>query len=75
MSRVYTDAQLKGCSKMELEAKLNLVNTSIALTPDEVVKNRDMILFYLNGGVRGVREDIIEDIKAGQADIDDIMQA
>lgn len=72
MSRVYTHEQLKDCSKLELERKLNMVETSIALTQEEVVANRDMILFYMNGGVRGQRKDILRDIKAGEADIDDI---
>jgi len=72
VSRIHTDEQLKDCSKLELEKKLNMVNTSIDLSLDETRQNRDMINFYLNGGVRGRREDVVKDIKAGQADTDDI---
>ena len=36
MGRVYTDEQLKDCSKLELKHKLDMVEGSIDLTREEV---------------------------------------
>jgi len=71
--RIYTKEQLHGLSKQALQLKLDMVNTSIALTREEVVANREVLTLALNNGVRFSIENVLEDIKAGSADIDDIM--
>ena len=50
-----------------------MVNTSIALTREEVIANREVLTLALNNGVRFSIPDVLEDIKAWSADIDDIM--
>jgi hypothetical protein len=70
--RVYTKEQLKGLSKKELQLKLDMVNSSIYLTDAEVIANRDMIQLALNNGVRYPIDEVMQDIKAGAADIDDM---
>jgi len=71
--RIYTKEQLHGLSKQALQLKLDMVNTSIALTREEVVANREVLTLALNNGVRFSIENVLEDIKSGSADIDDIM--
>lgn len=68
--RVYTSEQLKGLSKQALQLKLDMVNSSNALTREEVIANRDMIFLFMNNGGRHPIPEVIEDIKAGSADID-----
>ncbi|MDQ1340775.1 MAG: hypothetical protein QG567_1933 [Campylobacterota bacterium] len=71
--RIYTKEQLHGLSKQALQLKLDMVNASIALTREEVIANREVLTLALNNGVRFSIPDVLEDIKAGSADIDDIM--
>jgi hypothetical protein len=71
--RIYTKEQLHGLSKQALQLKLDMVNTSIALTREEVIANREVLTLALNNGVRFSIPDVLEDIKAGSADIADIM--
>ena len=71
--RVYTSKQLKGLSKKELQLKLDMVNGSIYLTDEEIIANRDMIQLFLNNGVKYTTKEVLEDIAAGSADIDDII--
>lgn len=70
--RIYTKEQLRGLSKQALQLKLDMVNTSIALTREEVIANRAILELALNNGVRYPIDNVIEDIKAGMADIDDL---
>jgi hypothetical protein len=70
--RVYTSKQLEGLSKQELQLRMDMVNSSNALTMEEVIANRDMILLYMNNGVRYPLPEVIGDIMAGSADIDDV---
>ncbi|MFA5669905.1 MAG: hypothetical protein WCX83_00235 [Candidatus Cloacimonas sp.] len=70
--RIYTKEQLKGLSKQELQLKLDMVNGSIYLTDEEIIANRDMIQLALNNGVRYPIDEVMLDIKAGAADIDDM---
>ena len=70
--RVYTSEQLEGLSKQELQLRMDMVNSSNALTMEEVIANRDMILLYMNNGVRHPLPEVIGDIMAGSADIDDV---
>ena len=51
---------------------MDMVNSSNALTTEEVIANRDMILLYMNNGVRHPLPEVIGDIMAGSADIDDV---
>ena len=71
--RIYTKEQLHGLSKQALQLKLDMVNTSIALTREEVIANREVLTLALNNGVRFSIENVLEDIKSGSADVDDIM--
>lgn len=70
--RVYTDEQLENCSKLELKQKLNMVNTSNDLSRGEIDANVAIIEFHLNGGVHHPMKDVVEDIRAGQADTNDL---
>lgn len=70
--RLYDEEVLANCSKLDLEKKLLMVETSNELTPEEVKQNRERINFALNGRVHYTREDVLEDIKAGEADISDM---
>lgn len=70
--RLYNEADLAECSKVELERKLAMVKCNDDLTRGEKDANIDLINFALCGGVHHTRQDVLEDIKAGEADIDDI---
>lgn len=70
--RVYDICTLKECSKIELEKKLKMVQCNDDLTIKEKDANVDIIKFVLNGCVHNRRDDVLEDIKNGSADIDDI---
>lgn len=70
--RLFNESDLAKCGKKDLERKLAMVETSIDLTPEEVKQNRERINFALNGRVHYIREDVLEDIKAGEADISDM---
>lgn len=72
--RIYTKEQLHGLSKQALQLKLDMVNTSVALTREEVIANRAILELALNNGVRYPIDNVIEDIRAGMADIDDLNQ-
>lgn len=65
-------AEKGAVGKQELERKLEMVRSSDELTNDEKDKNIDLINFALGGGVHFARKDVIEDMKAGKADTDDI---
>ena len=68
--RVYAADDLKGLSRNELLLKLNMVKGSNELTREEICLNVDEIEFHLNGGVHRPIKEVIEDIKAGEADKD-----
>jgi len=76
--RLYSAADLKVIAdkgaegKLELERKLAMVKTNEDLTQEEKDKNIDLINFALNGGVQHTRMDVLDDIKAGEADISDL---
>ena len=69
--RLFEESFLAKCSKQDLERKLAMVQTNSDLTREEVEQNRDRILFALNGGVHYTRQDVLDDIKASEADISD----
>jgi len=70
--RVHTKEQLKGLSKQALQLKLDMVNSSVDLTPAEIIANREVLTLALNNGVRFGIPEVLEDIKNGSADIDDL---
>lgn len=70
--RVYTGEQPRGLSKQQLQLKLDMVDSSMDLTDEEVIANREMIHLFMNNGVRHPLPEVMEDIKAGAADIDDL---
>jgi len=70
--RVYTQEDLKDCSRMNLERKLNMVKTSVDLTEKEIRLNVNEIELALNGGVHCPMSEVIKDIQAGEPDISDI---
>lgn len=69
--RLFNESDLAKCSKANLVRKLLMVETSIDLTFEEVKQNRERINFALNGGVHNTRQDVLDDIKASEADISD----
>jgi len=70
--RVFTQEDLKDCSRMNLERKLNMVKTSADLTEKEIHLNVCEIELALNGGVHNPMSEVIKDIQAGESDISDI---
>lgn len=76
--RLYDEAALKLIAakgaegKKELERKLDMVKTSIELTDEERSINIDRINFVLHGCVHHTKQEILDDIEAGSADIDDM---
>jgi len=70
--RVFTQEDLKDCSRMNLERKLNMVKTSADLTEKEIHLNVCEIELALNGGVHNPISGVIKDIEAGEADTNDI---
>lgn len=56
---------------VELERKLSMVKSNEDLTDEEKDKNIEMIHFALTGEV-SVKQSVLDDIEAGQADISDI---
>jgi len=70
--RIFTQEDLKDCSRMNLERKLNMVKTSADLTEKEIHLNVCEIELALNGGVHCPMSEVIKDIQAGEPDTDDI---
>lgn len=59
-------------TKLQLQTMLDMVKGSNDLSRDEIEQNVKEIEFLLNGGASKRREDILRDIEAGSADIDDM---
>ena len=70
--RIFSEKVLRKCSKHDLKIKLDMVKSSNELTCEEQKRNIELIELYLNDGVKYIRQDVAEDIKAGAADISDL---
>ena len=81
MKRLYEESYLKALydkgreGREELEQKLaneKTISVPEDRTEEERTENIRRLEFALNGGVKNTREDVLEDIKAGSADISDM---
>jgi hypothetical protein len=70
--RVYTKERLTNRSKEELQSLLDGVKTNRHLTPEEIEANVVAITEAINGGIKRPNIKILEEIKAGAADISDM---
>lgn len=70
--RVFTQKDLKNCSRIDLERKLNMVKGSIDLSRKERDLNVAELEVALNGGVRNHMSKVILEIDASKADAGDI---
>ena len=72
--RTYKAKELKEKSSEELGLLLSMVKTNEHLTNEEKSANIELIEVALNGGIKHLKADILNDIKMCEADTNDLMQ-